>query len=91
METARHRLRGGAPPMGVSFHQAGRRFEGRESATTNLTPLWKPAAEPNLNGAFSQKDTFGQSFMAQLVMAPEAARSCTSSGEKPQSPRATWS
>ena len=53
METARHRLRGGAPPMGVSFHQAGRRFEGRESATTNLTPLWKPPAEPNLNGAFS--------------------------------------
>ena len=23
-------------PMGVSFHQAGCRFEGRESATTNL-------------------------------------------------------
>jgi hypothetical protein len=27
---------GGAPPMGVSFHRVGRRFEGRESATTNL-------------------------------------------------------
>jgi hypothetical protein len=27
---------GDAPPMGVSFHQAGRRFEGRESATINL-------------------------------------------------------
>jgi hypothetical protein len=35
METARHRL-GGAPPMGVSFHQVDRRFEGRESATANL-------------------------------------------------------
>jgi hypothetical protein len=23
--------------MGVSFHQAGRRFEGRESATTDRT------------------------------------------------------
>lgn len=27
---------GDAPPMGVSFHQVGRRFEGRESATNNL-------------------------------------------------------
>jgi hypothetical protein len=39
METARHRLRGGAPPMGVSFHRVVRRFEGRESATTNLMPF----------------------------------------------------
>jgi hypothetical protein len=30
------RLRSGAPPMGVSFHQVVRRFEGRESATNNL-------------------------------------------------------
>jgi hypothetical protein len=35
LETARHR-EGGAPPMGVSFHRAVRRFEGRESATTDL-------------------------------------------------------
>jgi hypothetical protein len=38
METARGLFRDCAPPMGVSFHQAGRRFEGRESATTNLPP-----------------------------------------------------
>jgi len=25
--------------MGVSFHQVGRRFEGRESATSGLTRL----------------------------------------------------
>jgi hypothetical protein len=37
METARHLLRGDAPPMGVSFHRIGRRFEGRESATNNPT------------------------------------------------------
>jgi hypothetical protein len=27
---------GDAPPMGMSFHQAVRRFEGRESATCGL-------------------------------------------------------
>jgi len=43
------RLGGGAPPMGVSFHQAVRRFEGRESATTGLSWLSAPAAEPSLN------------------------------------------
>jgi hypothetical protein len=41
METARHRV-GGAPPMGVSFHQADRRFEGRESATSNLLRVMGP-------------------------------------------------
>jgi hypothetical protein len=35
-------LRGGAPPMGVSFHQVDRRFEGRESATTNLSQGLEP-------------------------------------------------
>jgi len=35
--------------MGVSFHQAVRRFEGRESATTGLSWLSAPAAEPSLN------------------------------------------
>jgi hypothetical protein len=35
--------------MGVSFHQVARRFEGRESATNNLEPLWDSVAEPNLN------------------------------------------
>jgi hypothetical protein len=33
----------------VSFHQIGRRFEGRESATNNPGPDCDPAAEPNLN------------------------------------------
>ena len=38
--------------MGVSFHQAGRRFEGRESATTNLRISSRRAAEPRLNAVF---------------------------------------
>lgn len=42
METARSLLRDGAPPMGVSFHQEGRRFEGRESATTTLISNVEP-------------------------------------------------
>jgi hypothetical protein len=33
---------GDAPPMGVSFHQAVRRFEGRESATTGLSCVLRP-------------------------------------------------
>jgi hypothetical protein len=37
METARGPFQDCAPPMGVSFHRAGRRFEGRESATAYLT------------------------------------------------------
>jgi hypothetical protein len=41
-ETARRRFRGSAPPMGVSFHQIDRRFEGRESATANLGPVLRP-------------------------------------------------
>ena len=40
---------GDAPPMGVSFHQVARRFEGRESATNNLGPDCDQAAEPKLN------------------------------------------
>jgi len=36
METARHPCEWRAE-MGVSFHQVGRRFEGRESATINPT------------------------------------------------------
>jgi hypothetical protein len=43
METARH-LASGAPPMGVSFHQIGRRFEGRESATPNLGSVLRQRA-----------------------------------------------
>jgi hypothetical protein len=35
--------------MGVSFHQVGRRFEGRESATINPREHCGSAAEPNLN------------------------------------------
>ena len=35
--------------MGVSFHQAGRRFEGRESATADLCDFCARAAEPRLN------------------------------------------
>ncbi len=37
--------------MGVSFHQIGRRFEGRESATNNPESQCDPAAEPKLNAA----------------------------------------
>ncbi len=40
---------GDAPPMGVSFHQVVRRFEGRESATNNLAAHCNFAAEPKLN------------------------------------------
>jgi len=49
METARHPF-GWRAAMGVSFHQVGRRFEGRESATINPSALSASAAEPNLNG-----------------------------------------
>jgi len=38
--------------MGVSFHRAGRRFEGRESATTNLGAGSPLLAEPRLNAHF---------------------------------------
>ena len=38
--------------MGVSFHQVGRRFEGRESATINPRAICDSAAEPKLNGSF---------------------------------------
>ena len=36
MQTARHPWEVARRPMGVSFHQADRRFEGRESAAANL-------------------------------------------------------
>jgi hypothetical protein len=36
--------------MGVSFHQIGRRFEGRESATNNPASHCDLPAEPKLNG-----------------------------------------
>lgn len=42
---------GDAPPMGVSFHRAGRRFEGRESAASDLNDVYARRAEPRLNAA----------------------------------------
>jgi hypothetical protein len=38
-ETARHPLGVTRRRWGVSFHRAGRRFEGRESATSDLQGL----------------------------------------------------
>ena len=44
-----------APPMGVSFHQVARRFEGRESATNNLASDCDFVAEPSLNVAVMKR------------------------------------
>jgi hypothetical protein len=44
-----------APPMGVSFHQVARRFEGRESATNNLRPPCDSPAEPKLNASVRKR------------------------------------
>jgi hypothetical protein len=42
--------------MGVFFHQVGRRFEGRESATNNPRSGCAPPAEPKLNGAVRKQN-----------------------------------